>query len=111
MKQVNGAFIGTNLEEVLRKQGIEALVIAGLTTPHCVSTTARMAANLGFQVYMPKDGIAAFELTGPDGKRYSAEEVHNISLATLHEEFATITESRMLLDAVAHILQQRSFMS
>ena len=102
VKHVNSAFIGTQLEKVLRAQGIEALVIVGLTTPHCVSTTARMAANLGFQVYMPKDGIAAFELTGPDGKHYSADEVHNISLATLHEEFATVIDSQTLLDAIPH---------
>ncbi len=66
-----------------------------------------MASNLGFEVYMPKDGIAAFEITGPDGKRYSAEEVHNASLATLHNEFATITDSGTLLEAIAHNLQHR----
>jgi nicotinamidase-related amidase len=45
-KSVNSAFIGTGLEEHLRSEGIESLVLVGLTTSHCVSTTARMAGNL-----------------------------------------------------------------
>ena len=46
-KGVNSAFIGTELEEVVRRRGIRTLVIGGITTDQCVSTTARMAANLG----------------------------------------------------------------
>lgn len=99
-KCVNSAFIGTQLENTLRRRGIQTVVIVGLTTPHCVSTSARMAANLGFEVYMAGDAIAAFEITGPDGTRYSAEEIHRVSLATLHEEFATVVDSQALLDAV-----------
>jgi nicotinamidase-related amidase len=101
-KRVNSAFIGTQLEDALRQMGIGTLVIVGLTTPHCVSTSARMAGNLGFEVYLPSDAIAAFEITGPDGKRYSAEEVHSMSLATLHGEFATVVDSKALLDSVRH---------
>jgi len=99
-KRVNSAFIGTQLENSLHQRGIRTVVIVGLTTPHCVSTSARMAANLGFQVYMASDAIAAFEIAGPDGKRYSAEEIHSVSLATLHGEFATVVDSKALLDSI-----------
>jgi nicotinamidase-related amidase len=48
-KHVNSAFIGTDLEDQLRAHGYDTLVITGLTTQYCVSTTARMAGNLGFK--------------------------------------------------------------
>ncbi len=99
-KNVNSAFIGTQLESYLRLSGIENLVLVGLTTEHCVSTTARMAANLGFNVTVVADATAAFEKKGYDGKRYTAEDVHNIELAGLNSEFATIRESK---DIVAEI--------
>jgi len=96
-KNVNSAFIGTDLEEVLKKRGVQTVVMVGLTTPHCVSTSARMAGNLGFTVHLVSDAIAAFELTGPDGKRYPAEEIHRVSLATLHDEFATVVDTKTIL--------------
>jgi nicotinamidase-related amidase len=99
-KQVNSAFIGTTLEKTLRERGIETIVAVGLTTPHCISTSVRMAGNLGFNVFLPGDAVAAFDMTGPDGKHYTAEEVHRVSLATLHDEFATVVDTKTLLAAV-----------
>lgn len=98
-KEVNSAFIGTNLEEWLREHGCEAVVIAGLTTPHCVSTTTRMAGNLGFETYIVADATAAFALPGPDGKLYAAEEIHRINLVALHDEFATVVNTDSVLEA------------
>jgi nicotinamidase-related amidase len=100
-KNVHSAFIGTQLESYLRLSGIGSLVIAGLTTEHCVSTTARMAANLGFRVTVVADATATFGRTGYDGKKYSADVVHGAELASLNGEFATVLESQEIL-AVAH---------
>lgn len=96
-KQVNSAFIGTNLEEQLKDNGCDLLVIVGLTTPHCVSTTARMAGNLGFKTTVVADATAAFETTDYKGRRYTAEEVHNLALAALNGEFAAIVETEEIL--------------
>lgn len=96
-KKVNSAFIGTNLEEYLRANGIEKVVIVGLTTPHCVSTTTRMSGNLGFDTYLISDATAAFGMKGPNDIYYNAEEIHAISLATLHEEFATILTTKEMM--------------
>jgi nicotinamidase-related amidase len=95
-KNVNSAFIGTNLKEQLDHSGITKLVIAGLTTDHCVSTTTRMAGNLGFDTFLVADATATFNKKGLEGENYSAELIHATALASLNEEFATIVTTAFL---------------
>jgi nicotinamidase-related amidase len=96
-KNVNSSFIGTDLEQRLRASGIDTLVICGITTDHCVSTTIRMAGNFGFEVYCVSDATATFERTGPDGGHYSAQLMHDTALASLHGEFATVVPTAEVL--------------
>ena len=99
-KHVNSAFIGTDLEQQLRERGYDTLVIVGLTTPHCVSTSARMAGNLGFHTFLVADATAAFAMVGYDGRKFTADEIHAVSLATLNAEFATVVETEAVLRAM-----------
>ncbi|MGX1928366.1 cysteine hydrolase family protein [Flagellimonas sp. 2504JD4-2] len=101
-KNVNSAFIGTNLEEQLKSQDITKLVVAGLTTEHCVSTSVRMAANLGFDVILVSDATAAFDKVGYDGQKLSAHLIHNAALANLKDEFATIKNTETVLNILAN---------
>ncbi len=96
-KTVNSAFIGTPLEAHLRAEKIDTVVVVGLTTDHCVSSSARMAANLGFTAIVVSDGTATFERTGPDGEHHSAEQMHRHELASLHGEFATVRRTDEVL--------------
>ena len=93
-KSVNSCFIGTSLEADLRRAGCDTLVIVGLTTNHCISTTARMAGNLGFTAYVVSDATATFDRTGPDGVEYKAELIQAMTLSDLNHEFATIIDTK-----------------
>lgn len=96
-KTVNSAFIGTGLEQYLRESGITALVIAGLTTDHCVSASTRTASDLGFEVTLISDATAAFERSGYDGVHYSGEQIHRINLVSLDGEFCRVVSTAKLL--------------
>ncbi|HFI0332442.1 TPA: isochorismatase family protein [Streptococcus suis] len=99
-KTVNSAFIGTSLEAILREQSVSRLIIAGLTTPHCVSTTIRMATNLGFSVTLAEDATASFPLHDHNSRMFSAQEIQDSTLASLNEEFATILSTQQILDSL-----------
>lgn len=96
-KNVNSAFIGTNLEEQLKEAGISTLVIVGLTTNHCISTSVRMASNLGFKTHLISDATATFDRIGLNCENYDSELIHQTTLASLNGEFATILDSDELL--------------
>lgn len=102
-KTVNSAFIGTDLEDRLRAADITDLVICGLTTPHCVSTSARMAANLGFHVCLAHAACAAFtqnaDMSWRDGTPLSAEQIHDTAIAHLHGEFVVAKTTDAIIEA------------
>ena len=100
-KNVNSAFIGTDLKDQLDRAQIKKLVIVGLTTDHCISTTTRMAGNLGYETYLIADATATFNKKGFDGKTYSAEVIHETALASLNDEFATVVTSETIREMIA----------
>lgn len=99
-KNVNSAFIGTDLKEQLNHLKIEKLVIVGLTTDHCISTTARMAGNLGFDTCIVADATATFNKKGLDGQTFPAELIHQTALASLNNEFAAIVTTGFLKQTI-----------
>jgi nicotinamidase-related amidase len=56
-----------------------------------------MAGNLGYHVSFVVDATRTFERTGPDGLTLSADELTRATVASLHEEFATIVHTHDVL--------------
>ncbi|KAK6953756.1 hypothetical protein Daesc_003718 [Daldinia eschscholtzii] len=108
IKDVNSSFIGTELEAYIKSKGVRQLIIMGLTTDHCVSTTTRMASNLRVvsvtsptgeldegDIVLVDDACATFSKGG-----FDAETVHKVSLASLNEEFAEVVNTKDVLHGV-----------
>jgi nicotinamidase-related amidase len=91
------AFTGSGLEDHLRRLGIDRIILAGFTTSHGISSTARHARDLGFKTVVLRDACVAFELEDVDGNRMPAGTVHQVSLAELHGEVAMVLPTEAIL--------------
>lgn len=99
-KSVNAAFIGTDLDLRLRRLNIDTVVLFGISTDMCVSTTARVAANLGYRTIVIGDACACFDLKDADGSVIPADAIQRAHLATLRAEFAQVVESEAVIEAL-----------
>jgi nicotinamidase-related amidase len=59
-KNTSSAFNSTGIESLLRNMAVETLVVVGMATDMCVETTARDAADRGFNVILVEDATATF---------------------------------------------------
>ncbi len=96
-KETNSAFIGTDLERRLRAAGHDKLVVAGVITNNSVEATVRMAGNLGFETCLVADATWTVDKTDLSGRIWPAEDVHALSLANMHGEYATVVVTEAVL--------------
>jgi len=100
-KHANSAFIGTGLEDLLSDRGATTLVVAGVLTHNSVEATVRHAGNLGYRVFVAADACWAVDVTDLTGRRWPAADVHQLALAVMHGEYATVSDTAALVSAAA----------
>jgi len=59
-KPGKGAFYQTDLHLVLQNHGIKTLIVCGVTTEVCVTTTVREANDRGFECIIPQDCVGSY---------------------------------------------------
>lgn len=99
-KNVTDAFTHSNLERWLHVRGIRALVIVGVASENSVEATARSAGNLGFATRVVADACYTFDKIDYAGRPRSAEEVHDMAMANLRDEYAEVVRSTDLIAAL-----------
>ncbi len=68
-KEHADAFMDTDLDLVLKADNIDHLIICGMESDQCVSSTAQSALKRGFKVTLAQDGHAQGHSVGEKGKK------------------------------------------
>lgn len=89
-KGLPNAFAGTDLREMLAATGRDDIVVVGLMTHMCISSTARAALDLGFRITIDADSCASRDLPDGTGGTIAARTVHQVALAELADRFAIV---------------------
>ena len=89
-KNVYGAFAGTDVGMWLKQHNVTAVLIVGFYTHACVSTTAREALMMDFEVSIDFNGTGACDMTHEFLGSLTADEVRNSALLQLANMGASI---------------------
>jgi nicotinamidase-related amidase len=98
-KRGTSAFIGTRLDRALTEAGVTTLVVCGVLTHNSVAATVGHAGNLGYRVIVAADACWAVDVAGSDGRRWPAEDVHQMALAVMGAEHAVVSDTLALAEA------------
>jgi nicotinamidase-related amidase len=98
-KRTHSAFADTGLEARLDAIGATTLVVCGVLTQNSVEATVRAAADIGYRVFLVGDACWAVDVRDLRGRLWPAEDVHALSLANLHGEYAEVVTCESALAA------------
>ncbi len=93
-KTASGVFETTNFPFILRNLGIDALFVTGVYTDECVSTTVRVASDLGYAVTLVDDACATV-----------TPERHSFTVSTLKDRYARVVETEIALKEISSRLK------
>ncbi|MFZ3017752.1 MAG: cysteine hydrolase family protein [Gallionella sp.] len=84
------SFAGTGLEEAIQRAGRKNLIVVGFMTHNCVSSTARAARDLGYDVTIVASATATRDLPGGNGGVIPAATLQAASLAALEDRTGAV---------------------
>ncbi|KAH8660970.1 isochorismatase hydrolase-like protein [Tricladium varicosporioides] len=87
-KQFPGSFTGTDLDEYLKSTGRNKIVLTGYMAHVCVSTTARQAAEKGYDIVIAEGAVGDRDIPG-----VKAEDLVRTTLAELGDAFGTVVNA------------------
>jgi nicotinamidase-related amidase len=98
-KRVHSAFHGDpDLERWLTENGVEGILVCGIQTNMCCETTARVGANLGFEMSFAIDATHTFDLDDHEGGTIAADEFARVTAANLDPEFGRVVTAAEAID-------------
>ncbi|MCU7922317.1 MAG: cysteine hydrolase [Candidatus Thiodiazotropha sp. (ex Dulcina madagascariensis)] len=89
-KTTDSALTGTNLRLILQNMGVKNVVMSGIFTDQCVSSTVRSLADESFNVLVVEDCCAA-----------GTEELHRRELEIINMIYCHVLSSRELIEIMA----------
>ncbi|MCK1789055.1 isochorismatase family protein [Pseudomonas sp. TNT19] len=92
-QQENCAFIGTELDTVLKRMQVKRLVLTVVVIHNSIDATVRAGKALGYSIVLPSDATTAVPVIAPHGQSWDATTVHELTLPILGDEYADVMSS------------------
>ena len=96
-KSTASSFASTDLHRQLQSGDVKTLIVSGLMTHMCVSTAARDARPLGYQVIVAGDASATRSIEAWDGGVIGPAELHRAALTEVADSFAEVMTTERIL--------------
>ncbi|EUB85424.1 cysteine hydrolase family protein [Pseudomonas sp. GM30] len=96
-KSTVSVFASTDLDQQLKKAGIQTLIISGLMTHACVAGAARDAAPLGYNVIVASDASATRAITRANGVYIDKDSLHKAALAEVEDTFGDVLSTAQIV--------------
>ena len=100
-KSVLSAFHDIKIDDDLNPEEWDCLILAGFTAAECMNATAKDAHELDIPTYVVADAVSTTNLIGPNGEVFHSKLVLGVTLASLHQNIASILDTDLLLSEIS----------
>ncbi|EKQ56728.1 MULTISPECIES: cysteine hydrolase family protein [unclassified Clostridium] len=91
------SFYNTDLEDILKRENIEGVIISGYMTQMCCDTTARDAFHKGYAVEFLSDATGTIDVSNKIGT-ISSKDLHNATLIAQSLRFSNVLSTKELIE-------------